>query len=140
MIEVILRDRFTERAAELGQRLKDGLLALQQRYECIGDVRGRGLLLGLDLVKDRRSKTPDPELAQRVARECLAARHDDRRWCAADSASSASRRRSRLNAAEIDLGLEIFDKALSRAHFSGLKPTPYTVVPAGVRFLLLWLE
>ena len=69
---MILRDRFTERAAELGKRLKDGLVALQQRYECIGDVRGRGLLLGLDLVKDRRSKTPDPELAQRVARECLA--------------------------------------------------------------------
>ena len=34
-------------------------------------MRGRGLLLGLDLVKDRRTRTPDPELAQRVARECL---------------------------------------------------------------------
>src|SRR5204863_3681441 len=41
VIEVILRDRFTERAGELGKRLKDGLVALQQRYECIGDVRGR---------------------------------------------------------------------------------------------------
>jgi len=60
-----------ERAAELGKRLKDGLEALQQRYECIGDGRGRGLLLGLDLVKDRRAKTPDPDLALKVARECL---------------------------------------------------------------------
>ena len=64
-------DRLTERAERLGARLKAGLQALQQRYDCIGDVRGRGLLLGLDLVKDRRTKAPDPELAQRVARECL---------------------------------------------------------------------
>src|SRR4029077_9160565 len=71
VIEVILRDRFTERAAELGMRLKDGLIALQQRYECIGDVHGRGLLLGLDLVKDRRGKVADPELAQRGARGAL---------------------------------------------------------------------
>ena len=35
---------------------EDGLRALQQRYECIGDVRGRGLLLGLEIVKDRRDK------------------------------------------------------------------------------------
>src|SRR4029077_7334855 len=71
VIEIILRDRLTERAALLGKRLKDGLQVLQQRYDCVGDVRGRGLLLGLDLVKDRRSKTPDPDLAHRVARHCL---------------------------------------------------------------------
>src|SRR6185436_13012254 len=72
VIEVILRDRLSERAATLGKRLKDGLQVLQQRYDCVGDVRGRGLLLGLDLVKDRRSKTPDPDLAFRVMHECLA--------------------------------------------------------------------
>ena len=37
----------------------DGLRALQQRYECIGDVRGRGLLIGLEIVKDRESRQPD---------------------------------------------------------------------------------
>jgi len=42
VIEVILRDRLSDRAARLGERLKAGLLALQQRYDCIGDVRGRG--------------------------------------------------------------------------------------------------
>jgi len=45
-------------AAERGRRLRDGLVALQQPDECIGDVRGRGLLLGLGLVKDRRSRCP----------------------------------------------------------------------------------
>lgn len=114
VIEVILRDRFTERAATLGKRLKDGLLALQQRHECIGDVRGRGLLLGLDLVKDRRSRTPDPELAQVVARNCL------------ELGMMTSTVRGGLGIfriappltvaeAEIDLGLEIFDRALTKA-------------------------
>lgn len=114
VIEVILRDRFSERAAELGRRLKDGLVALQQRYECIGDVRGRGLLLGLDLVRDRCSKAPDPDLAQRVARECLqlgmmtsVVRGGFGIFRIAPPLT--------IEPAEIDLGLEIFDRALGKA-------------------------
>ena len=114
VIEVILRDRLTERAAELGNRLRAGLQVLQQRYDCVGDVRGRGLLLGLDLVKDRRTRAPDPDLAQRVARECL------------DLGMMTSVVRGgfgifriappiTIEPAEIDLGLEIFDRALARA-------------------------
>jgi 2,2-dialkylglycine decarboxylase (pyruvate) len=114
VIEVILRDRLTERADRLGARLKAGLQALQQRYDCIGDVRGRGLLLGLDLVKDRRTKAPDPELAQRVARECL------------DLGMMTSVVRGgfgifriappiTIEAEEIDQGVDIFDRALARS-------------------------
>lgn len=114
VIEVILRERLSERAGVLGERLKAGLLALQQRYDCIGDVRGRGLMLGLDLVKDRRTRAPDPELAQRVARECL------------DLGMMTSVVRGgfgifriapplTVEAGEIDLGLDIFDRALARA-------------------------
>ena len=114
VIEVILRDGLAERAARLGERLKAGLLALKQRYDCVGDVRGRGLLLGLDLVKDRRTKAPDPDLARRVARECLAL----------GMMTSVVRGGLgifriappiTIEAAEIDLGLEIFDQALARA-------------------------
>ena len=43
-------------AAELGERLKRGLRALQQRYGCIGDVRGRGLLLGIEFETIDRSE------------------------------------------------------------------------------------
>ena len=114
VVEVILRDRLTERAAELGRRLKEGLEALQQRYDCIGDVRGRGLLLGLDVVKDRRRKTPDPDLAARVARECLklgmmtsVVRGGLGVFRIAPPLTIEPR--------EIDLGLEIFDKALAAA-------------------------
>src|SRR5260370_12507232 len=48
VIEVVQRDGLVARAAQLGDRLKRGLRALQQRYAFIGDVRGRGLLLGME--------------------------------------------------------------------------------------------
>jgi 2,2-dialkylglycine decarboxylase (pyruvate) len=57
VIEVVQRDGLARRAAELGERLKRGLLSLKQRYPWIGDVRGRGLLLGLEfnaLDRDER--------------------------------------------------------------------------------------
>jgi 2,2-dialkylglycine decarboxylase (pyruvate) len=114
VIEVILRDQLSERAARLGERLKAGLLVLQQRYDCIGDVRGRGLLLGLDLVKDRRTKTPDPDLAQRVARECLAL---GMMTSVVRGGFGIFRIAPPLTIEpqEIDLGLQIFDSALARA-------------------------
>jgi 2,2-dialkylglycine decarboxylase (pyruvate) len=71
VLEVVIRDKLTERARTLGEYLRSGLLALKQRHECIGDVRGRGLLVGLDLVRDRATRAPAPELAQRVQQACL---------------------------------------------------------------------
>jgi len=71
VLEIVIRDKLTEQARTLGAHLRNGLLTLQQRHACIGDVRGRGLLAGLDLVQDRATKAPAPELAHRVARTCL---------------------------------------------------------------------
>ncbi|NCF29732.1 MAG: aminotransferase class III-fold pyridoxal phosphate-dependent enzyme, partial [Gammaproteobacteria bacterium] len=67
----IVRDALAERARELGAYMKEQLLALKQRHEHIGDVRGRGLLLGVELVEDRQSKTPARELGFEVSRRCL---------------------------------------------------------------------
>ncbi|WP_348272945.1 aspartate aminotransferase family protein [Mesorhizobium sp. YR577] len=50
VIEIIQRDRLVERASVLGDRLKKGLQNLMQHHECIGDVRGRGLLLGMEFL------------------------------------------------------------------------------------------
>jgi len=48
VLEIVQRDGLGERAQVMGARLAAGLRGLQQRYECIGDVRGRGLLMGLE--------------------------------------------------------------------------------------------
>jgi len=71
VIEIIVRDSLWERARELGDYLKEQLLALKQRHEPIGDVRGRGLLLGVELVTDRQSKSPARELGFEVSKRCM---------------------------------------------------------------------
>ena len=71
VLDVLARERLAERAAELGAHLRSGLEALQQRFECIGDIRGRGLLLGVEIVAERTKKTPAPELGGRISRRCL---------------------------------------------------------------------
>ena len=79
VLEIVVRDRLTERAREMGDYLRAGLLALKQRHECIGDVRGRGLLVGLDLVEDRATKTPAAAACAAGRAHLPRSRHDDER-------------------------------------------------------------
>lgn len=53
-------------AAAQGERMLAGLRRLQQKHPCIGDVRGAGLMIGVEFVKDRKSKEPDGELTARL--------------------------------------------------------------------------
>jgi 2,2-dialkylglycine decarboxylase (pyruvate) len=71
VIEVVLRDRLAERAAVAGARLLAGLGELRGRHECVGDVRGRGLLVGLEVVTDKTTKKPAPELGAAITRRCF---------------------------------------------------------------------
>ena len=71
VLEIVERDGLVERARVAGARLEAGLRAMQRDFECIGDVRGRGLLLGLELVKDRGTRDAAPELGAAITRECM---------------------------------------------------------------------
>ncbi len=71
VLEVVEREGLVARANAMGERLRRGLLNLMARYDCIGDVRGRGLLLGVEIVKDRRTKEPADGLGARITRECM---------------------------------------------------------------------
>ena len=68
VLDVLIRDRLDERARVLGDRLQGGLLELAERHKVIGDVRGRGLLVGLELV-DGGSGDADA-LGGAVTRRC----------------------------------------------------------------------
>lgn len=72
VLAVLERDRLCDRAQTLGTRLRAGLVELQDRHECIGDVRGRGLMQGIELVLDRETKEPADALGARVTARCLA--------------------------------------------------------------------
>ncbi|MGW4472616.1 aspartate aminotransferase family protein [Nonomuraea sp. NPDC004354] len=71
VLDVIARENLTERAATLGDQLTDRLLALRDTYEVVGDVRGRGLLQGVELVKDKKSKAPADALGNAITSACL---------------------------------------------------------------------
>ncbi|RCG24804.1 aspartate aminotransferase family protein [Streptomyces diacarni] len=71
VLDVIERDGLVARSAELGAQLTDRLIGLRDTYEVVGDVRGRGLLQGLELVKDKKSRTPADALGQAVTAACL---------------------------------------------------------------------
>jgi 2,2-dialkylglycine decarboxylase (pyruvate) len=70
-IEEIVENNLMQRAVEIGRRWQDNMRTLQQRYEVIGDIRGRGLLQGIELVRDRQSKEPAAELAAGAYRYAL---------------------------------------------------------------------
>jgi 4-aminobutyrate aminotransferase len=67
VLETIERENLTSRAIATGGTLMTGLAVLQQKHPCIGDVRGRGLALGMEIVKDRHKKSPDKLKAIKIA-------------------------------------------------------------------------
>jgi 2,2-dialkylglycine decarboxylase (pyruvate) len=71
VLDVIQREKLIERANQMGKYLKDQLLELQSRYEVIGDVRGAGLLLGVELVTDRSSRKPAHALGALTTQKCF---------------------------------------------------------------------
>jgi 4-aminobutyrate aminotransferase-like enzyme len=66
VLEVIEGENIIGNARETGAYLRDGLRALAQRHEAIGDVRGAGLFIGVEMVKDRAARTPDGETTARL--------------------------------------------------------------------------
>jgi alanine-glyoxylate transaminase/(R)-3-amino-2-methylpropionate-pyruvate transaminase len=69
-LEVIDRDNIQENARAVGEHLKDRLLDLQERQPLIGEVRGMGLMLGVELVRDRQTKEPANTEAADVLERC----------------------------------------------------------------------
>ena len=71
-MEIIEREQLLENVTRMGDYLMDQLHALKDKHALIGDVRGKGLFAGLELVADRTDKTPvDERVAMGVAAECL---------------------------------------------------------------------
>ena len=107
-IELLQRE-LVANSAEVGAYLKAGLKKLMTKHECIGDVRGMGLMIGVEFVQNRITKKADPELRERVEMACferglilLGAGVNTIRW-------SPPLILTRENA---DVALDIFDEAI----------------------------
>ncbi len=66
VLKVIREEKLQENAREVGGALKARLTELKDRFELVGDVRGEGLMLAIELVKDRQTKEPAPDEALAV--------------------------------------------------------------------------
>lgn len=66
VLATMKEEGLVERAAAAGSRLRDGLREATAHLDVVGDVRGRGLAIGVDLVTDRDSRTRNPDLAART--------------------------------------------------------------------------
>jgi 2,2-dialkylglycine decarboxylase (pyruvate) len=114
VLDVLVRDRLAERALHAGERLRRGLLELQERHECVGDVRGRGLLVGVEIVADRASRKPAPETGAAISRRCFELGLS-MNIVQLPSMGGVFRIAPPLTVsdAELDLGLDILDRAIS---------------------------
>ena len=70
VVRTLVANELAARADEMGKYLMSGLRELQDRFEAIGDVRGRGLLIGVEIVTDRVTRNPDKELMARLSERC----------------------------------------------------------------------
>ncbi len=69
-IETILEEGLVQNAAERGEQLRDSLQEMQSRFPAIGDVRGLGLMVGVEFT-DPHTRQPAPELTSQILRHCL---------------------------------------------------------------------
>ncbi|MDQ3104595.1 MAG: aspartate aminotransferase family protein [Actinomycetota bacterium] len=116
VLRILDRDDLVGRARHCGQILNDRLQDLHQRHKCIGDVRGRGLLQGIELVTDRETKTPAEDLGHRVTAECLAqGLHMNIVQLPGMGAVFRIAPPLTVTTEELHLGLDILDKALTTA-------------------------
>ena len=106
----LLQGGLVQNSAEVGAYLKAGLERLQKKYDCIGDVRGMGMMLGVEFVEDRTSNKPAPDLRDRVEIACfergliiLGAGTNTIRWSPPLI----------LTKENVDVALEIFDEAIA---------------------------
>jgi 4-aminobutyrate aminotransferase len=105
----LLESGLMANATRQGRRLMDGLQAMQQTHECIGDVRGKGLMIGVEFVKDRHTKKPATDWRAAIIRRAfekglliLGCGENSIRFCPSLTVSRA----------EIDLCLDIFEQAV----------------------------
>jgi len=70
-LEVTRREKLLDNAADVGEYLMEGLREISETHETIGDVRGKGLFIGMELVKDRMNKRPAAEETGRIVTEAF---------------------------------------------------------------------
>lgn len=106
----LLEGGLVDNAATVGKYLEDGLRRLQDKYDCIGDVRGLGMMLGVEFVTDKETLKADAELRDRIEMACF-----ERGLIILGCGTSTIRWSPPLilSKENVDVALEIFDSAIA---------------------------
>ncbi len=106
----LLEGGLVQNSAEVGAYLKTGLEKLKGKYECIGDVRGMGLMIGVEFVENKTTLKPDVELRDRIEVACF-----DRGLIILGCGNNSIRWSPPLvlTKENVDVALEIFDEAIA---------------------------
>ena len=114
VLDVLAEEDLAARALVMGERLAAGLRQLQDRHEIIGDVRGFGLLQGVELVKDRETRAPEVATGRAITRRCMELGLSMNIVSVGDMASIwRIAPPLTVSAAEIDRALAILDQAIT---------------------------
>lgn len=70
-IELMEKNHLAERAQEIGKKVMDRYEKMKEKYEPVGDVRGLGAMIGMEFVKDKKTKEPDPQFVKDLVQECV---------------------------------------------------------------------
>jgi len=106
----LLENGLTENAAVVGEYLQDGLRELVAKYDCIGDVRGLGLMIGVEFVESRETMAANPELRDKIEMACF-----ERGLIILGCGANTIRWSPPLilTKENVDVALEIFDAAIT---------------------------
>lgn len=69
-IEIMQRDHLDDKSIEIGKYVVDRYKEMSKKYDCIGDIRGLGAMIGIEFVKDIKTKEPAPELTKKIIDYC----------------------------------------------------------------------
>lgn len=108
----LIQNEYMENAAVMGQHVLDAMEEIMHRHPSIGDVRGKGLMIGVEFVKDQETKEPAKDLTERVVE--LAFENGLLMLSCAKSVIRVAPPLS-ISKSEIDEGLQIFTKCITQA-------------------------
>jgi 4-aminobutyrate aminotransferase-like enzyme len=69
-IDIIEKENLVENSVKIGEHMLNRFKEIQQKCDIIGDVRGQGLVLGLEIVHDKKTKEPAPDFTKKIINEC----------------------------------------------------------------------
>jgi 4-aminobutyrate aminotransferase-like enzyme len=135
-IDILVKHNLLQNVRQQGAYLKAGLESLRDRFEILGDVRGLGLKLGLEMVEDKASKTPSPRATREFTIRCR-----EKGLILGNNPESTSNIIRILPAfvitrAQVDRGLEIMEQALvetTRVMQGEAQPSEPIAVPSTTR-------